>query len=251
MDLVQKGTLSKDAARFLDIAVFLQRNLLISGGTGSGKTTLLNILASRIPPQQRMIVIEDATELKIQSAHVVSFETQHPDPQGKGEVTIRDLLRAALRLRPDRIIVGEVRGAEALDLVTAMNTGHGGSMGTIHANSPVDALVRLETLALMAGTQIPPSAIRRQISSAIQLMVQIDRMSDGTRKVREISEVHSLPDENGQYRLTPIYRFEQKALGQDGKVLGELVPTGTLPSFMNQIELYRIPFPKEKFSQAA
>ncbi len=247
MDLIQKGSLSKDAARFLDVCIYLAKNTIISGGTGSGKTTLLNILGSRIPGHQRLLIIEDSSELKIQTDHVVLFESKPADSVGKGEVSIRDLLKSALRLRPDRIVVGEVRGPEALDLITAMNTGHGGSMGTTHANTPYDALVRLETLSMMGGTQVPVGAIRRQIASAIHLVVQIRRMHDGSRKVTHIAEVIAEVDETGRYQIQDIFRFIQRGKAADGKIVGELVPTGLIPSFYSEIELNRLPFPKEKF----
>ncbi len=248
VDLINRGTVSKDAARFLDVCVFLAKNMIVSGGTGSGKTTLLNVLGSRIPPTQRLLIIEDASELKIHTEHVVFFETKPADPMGKGEVSMRDLIRSALRLRPDRIVVGEVRGGEALDLITAMNTGHGGSMGTTHANNPYDALVRLETLAMMGDTQVPVAAIRRQIASAIHVVVQIKRMNDGSRKVTSISEVIPEVDKEGRYVIREIYRFVQRGRSQAGKIVGEIVPTGYLPSFMSEIELNRLPFPREKFA---
>jgi len=247
MDLIQKGSISKDAARFLDVSIYLAKNTIISGGTGSGKTTLLNILGSRIPGTQRLLIIEDSSELKIQTDHVVFFESKPADPMGKGEVSIRDLLKSALRLRPDRIVVGEVRGPEALDLITAMNTGHGGSMGTTHANTPYDALVRLETLSMMGGTQVPVGAIRRQIAAAIHLVVQIKRMHDGSRKVTHISEVIPEVDEAGRYQIRDLFQFIQRGKSSDGKIVGEMVPTGILPSFYAEIELNRLPFPKEKF----
>lgn len=248
VDLIEKGSITKDAARFLDMCIYLAKNTIISGGTGSGKTTLLNVLGSRIPGHQRLLVIEDSSELKIKTDHVVFFETKHPDAQGKGAVTIRDLIRSALRLRPDRIIVGEVRGSEALDLITAMNTGHGGSMGTTHANTPYDALVRLETLAMMGDSQVPVQAIRRQIAAAIQLVVQIKRLNDGSRKVTSIAEVIPEVDEHGRYKLRPIFEFIQKGTAADGKILGELIPVGNLPTFMREIEVNRLPFGKEKFT---
>jgi pilus assembly protein CpaF len=248
VDLINLGSISKDAARFLDICVYLARNTIISGGTGSGKTTFLNVLGSRIPGSQRLLIIEDASELKIKTDHVVYFETKHADALGKGEVTIRDLLRSALRLRPDRIVVGEVRGPEALDLVTAMNTGHGGSMGTTHANTPYDALVRLETLSMMGDTQVPVTAIRRQIAAAVHIVAQIKRLSDGSRKVTHITEVVPEIDEHGRYQLRDIFRFVQRAKSAEGKVIGEMVPTGYLPSFMQEIEINRLPFPREKFT---
>ena len=251
IDLINRGSISKDAARFLDVAIYLAKNTIISGGTGSGKTTLLNVLGSRIPGTQRLLIIEDSSELKIQTDHVVFFETKHADPQGKGAVTIRDLIRSALRLRPDRIVVGEVRGEEALDLITAMNTGHGGSMGTTHANTPYDALVRLETLSMMGGTQVPATAIRRQIAAAIHLVVQIKRLNDGSRKVTHISEVLPEVDEFGKYVIRDIFKFVQRGKTQDGKIVGEMIPTGYLPSFMSEIELNRLPYTREKFALPA
>lgn len=248
-DYIEWGSLTKDAARFLDICVFLAKNMIVSGGTGSGKTTLLNVLGSRIPNQERLLIIEDASELKIFTDHVVYFETRHKDSQGNGEVSIRDLLKASLRLRPDRIVVGEVRGPEALDLVTAMSTGHGGSMGTVHANRPYDALVRLETLAMMGDTQVPLTAIRRQISSSVQVVVQIKRLKDGSRKITDISEVLIDLDEAGKYQIHDLFTFVQKGVGPDGKILGELEPTGNLPTFMDEIEVNKLPFGREKLEK--
>ena len=248
IDLINKGSISKDGARFLDVCIYLAKNMIISGGTGSGKTTLLNVLGSRIPGTQRLLIIEDSSELKIFTDHVVYFETRHAEKPDEAEVGIKDLIRSALRLRPDRIVVGEVRGPEALDLITAMNTGHGGSMGTAHANTPYDALVRLETLAMMGDTQVPIAAIRRQIAAAIHLVVQIKRMNDGTRKVTHISEVIPEVDEHGRYQIRDIFRFVQRGRTAEGKIVGEMVPTGYLPSFMEEIELNRLPFPRDKFT---
>lgn len=248
VDLINRGSISKDAARFLDVSIYLAKNIIISGGTGSGKTTLLNVLGSRIPGTQRLLIIEDASELKIKTDHVVYFETRHGDPAtGKGAVTIRDLIKSSLRLRPDRIVVGEVRGPEALDLVTAMNTGHGGSMGTTHANTPYDGLVRLETLSMMGDTQVPVAAIRRQIACAIHMVVQIKRLDDGSRKVTNVTEVVPEIDEHGRYILRDIYKFIQRGKTPEGKIVGEMVPTGNIPSFMHEIEVNRLPFPREKF----
>lgn len=247
VDMINIGSITKDAARFLDVCIYLAKNIIISGGTGSGKTTFLNVLGARIPKHQRLLIIEDATELKIETDHVVLFETKHADASGKGEVTIRDLLRSALRLRPDRIVVGEVRGPEALDLITAMNTGHGGSMGTTHANTPYDALVRLETLSMMGETQVPVMAIRRQIASAVHVVVQIKRMNDGTRKVTHICEVIPDVDEHGRYQIRDIYRFFQRSI-QNNMIQGEMIPVGELPSFMDEIETNRLPFSKDKFN---
>lgn len=244
VDLIDRGTISKDAARFLDVAVFLSKNVIISGGSGSGKTTLLNVIGSRVPGNQRLLIIEDASELKIKTDHVVYFESQK-------NLTIRDLIRSALRLRPDRIVVGEVRGPEALDLITAMNTGHGGSMGTVHANAPYDSLIRLETLAMMGETQVPVTALRRQIASAIHLVVQAKRMSDGTRKITHISEVLPEVDENGRYQLKDVFKFVQKGLAENGKIIGELIPVGYVPSFYKEIEINRLPYPQERFQAPA
>lgn len=248
VDLINRGSLSKDAARFLDICVYLAKNIIISGGTGSGKTTLLNVIGARIPGTQRLLIIEDASELKIKTDHCVYFETKAPLPNGKGAVTIRDLIVSALRLRPDRIVVGEVRGPEALDLVTAMNTGHGGSMGTVHANTPHDGLVRLETLCMMGETQIPIAALRRQISSAIHIVVQIKRMHDGSRRVTDIAEVIPEVDDHGRYQVQNIFQFCMKGKTAEGKIVGEIVPTGYVPSFLHEIELNRLPFSKDKFT---
>ncbi|NBU21276.1 CpaF family protein [bacterium] len=251
VDLINRGSISKDGARFLDVCIYLAKNIIISGGTGSGKTTLLNVLGSRIPGTQRLLIIEDSSELKINTDHVVFFETKHANEMGKGGVSIRDLIKSALRLRPDRIVVGEVRGPEALDLITAMNTGHGGSMGTTHANTPYDGLVRLETLAMMGDTQVPIAAIRRQIASAIHLVVQIRRLQDGSRKVTHISEVIPEVDEQGRYQIQDIFRFIQRGKTAEGKIVGEFIPTGKLPSFMQEIEINRLPFPREKFTPPA
>ena len=247
VDLINRGSISKEAARFLDVCVYLSKNIIVSGGTGAGKTTLLNVLGSRIPKTQRLLIIEDSSELKVHTDHMVLFETKPADATGKGEVSVRELLRAALRLRPDRIVVGEVRGPEALDLVTAMNTGHGGSMGTTHANSPYDSLVRVETLAMMGETQVPVMAIRRQIASAIHIVVQIKRMPDGSRRVTHITEVMPEVDEHGRYQIQDIYRFIQRGRTPEGQIIGEMVAIGNLPSFMGEIEMNRLPFGREKF----
>ncbi len=248
VDLINRGSISKDAARFLDVCIYLAKNIIISGGTGSGKTTLLNVLGSRIPGTQRLLIVEDSSELKIHTDHVVFFETKHADAMGQGAVTIRDLIKSALRLRPDRIVVGEVRGPEALDLITAMNTGHGGSMGTTHANTPYDGLVRLETLAMMGDTQVPIQAIRRQISAAVHMVAQIKRMNDGSRKVTYVSEVIPEIDAAGKYIINDIFKFVQRGRTPEGKIVGDFVPTGNLPTFMDEIEINRLPFPREKFT---
>ncbi|HEX4923582.1 MAG TPA: CpaF family protein [Bdellovibrionales bacterium] len=248
-EYVRIGAISKDAAQFLDICMFLGKNILISGGTGSGKTTLLGMLCGRIPKGQRVIVIEDASELTIDYEHVVRFETRMADPQGKGEVSMKDLVKSSLRLRPDRIILGEVRGSEALDLVSAMNTGHKGCLGTIHANAPHEAIVRLEALAMGSDTKISEKAIQQQIVSGVNLVVQVNRFSDGSRRVAAISEMGPL--EGNQYTMTPVFDMGTVSLAADGKVIGELKATGHLPTFMAEIEAFRIPFPRTKFTPAA
>ncbi len=239
------GAITPDGAQFLELCMYLGKNILVSGGTGSGKTTLLGLLCGRIPNGQRVIVIEDASELTIHYEHVVRFETKQADAVGKGEVTIYDLLKSSLRLRPDRIIVGEVRGAEAFELIQAMNTGHKGCLGTIHSNSAEDALVRLESLALGAGG-VSERALQHSIGSAIDLVLQISRLRDGSRKVMSISEVFGT-DEKGNYVIKDIYNIPSLKLQPDGTLKGELQPTGELPSFMSEIEENRIPFPRSKF----
>jgi pilus assembly protein CpaF len=246
---VKTGALNKDSAQFLDICMFLGKNILISGGTGSGKTTLLGLLCSRIPKGQRIIVIEDASELSIDYDHVVRFETKMADPQGNGEVSMRDLLKSSLRLRPDRIILGEVRSSEALELINAMNTGHKGCLGTIHANSAFDAVIRLEALAMGSETKISEKAIQQQIGSAVDIVLQVSRFSDGSRRVAQISEMIGV--DGGHYNLTPIFDMNDIRLGANGQVLGDLKPTGQLPSFMEEIEAFRIPFSRSKFETAA
>jgi pilus assembly protein CpaF len=242
--------ISADAAAFLQVCVALGKNMVVSGGTGSGKTTLLNTLGRLIPHHERLLIVEDASELQVKAEHVVCFETTPGNVEKVGAMTIRDLIRSAMRLRPDRIIVGEVRGPEALDLIAVMNTGHGGSMGTTHANTPADALVRLESLAMMSETTIPINALRRQISSAVHLVIQAKRYSDGTRKISHISQTLGV-DEHGNYRCQDLFRFVQKGKGADGKVLGAMEPCGVLPTFMPEIEVNGYKYPRMKFARAA
>jgi len=239
-ELINFGAMSKDMARFLDIATILRRNILVSGGTGSGKTTLLNVLGSRIPGNERTLIIEDTAELQIKSQHVVRFETQHEDEMGKGKVEIRDLIKASLRLRPDRIIVGEVRGPEALDLVQAMNTGHDGSMGTLHANNPVQGMNRLETLCMLGDVGVPAQVIRLQVADAVHLVVQANRLRDGSRKITYISEILGL--KNDEYHVQDLFRFNQTGVDEDGKFLGHFEGCGNLPSFAEMIQNSGIPF---------
>lgn len=245
-DYIKLGAVTPDAANFLEISMFLGKNILVSGGTGSGKTTLLSLLCSRIPKGYRIIVIEDAMELNIEYEHVVRFETRMADELGKNEVSMRDLLKSALRLRPDRIIVGEVRGSEGMELVQAMNTGHKGSMGTIHANSPNDALVRLEALAMGGDAKISEKAMQYSIAGAIDMIIQISRLADGSRRIMSIAEVRGL-DKDYNYVVVPIYEMGNLVRGPDGKLVGQIEPTGEIPSFMNEIEDNRIPFPRAKF----
>lgn len=247
-DYIKLGAMTSDAAQFLDLSMFLGKNILVSGGTGSGKTTLLGLLCSRIPNGQRIIVIEDATELTIHYEHVVFFETKMADAQGRGEVSIRDLVKSSLRLRPDRIIVGEVRGAEALELIQAMNTGHKGCLGTIHANAAHDALVRLEALALGSDAKISEKALQYQIASAIDLIVQVSRYQDGSRRIATIAEVRGF-DPQGNYEVVPIFDIPQMVRGPDGRLHGQLEPTGERPRFMQEIIDNRIPFPESKFQR--
>jgi len=247
-DLIRSGSLSETGARFLDIAIYLGRNIIVSGGTGSGKTTILNVLGSRIPDTQRLIIIEDASELQIHAAHVVAMETRKEDPsRGIKGVSIRDLVISAMRLRPDRIIVGEVRGAEALDLIQVMNTGHRGSMGTVHANNPVDACTRLETLCLMGEAKIPPDAIRKMVGSAMEIIVQTSRYHDGGRRVSHISEILGV-DAHGNYVCKDIFRWIQTGKDESGKhFTGEMVPCNYVPSFFDEIVVNKLPFPKSNF----
>ncbi len=244
-DLISFGAMSSDMARFLDVAIILKRNILVSGGTGSGKTTLLNVLGSRIPGNERTLIIEDTSELQIKSNHVVRFETKHKDFEGKGEVSIRDLVRASLRLRPDRIIVGEVRGGEALDLIQAMNTGHDGSMGTIHANNPVQAMNRLETLCMLGDTGIPAHVIRAQVADAVHLIVQTNRMRDGSRKITYITECVGLTKE-GAYNMQDLFVYKQTGM-EEGKILGSHVSAGREPTFKELIQSSNLPLPMSIF----
>ena len=221
-----------DAATF-EAMVKARMNILVFGGTGAGKTTFLNILSASIPDDERIITVEDAAELILQQEHTVRLETRPPNIEGKGAVTQRDLVRNALRMRPDRIIVGEVRGGEALDMLQAMNTGHDGSISTIHANTPRDALSRIETMVLMAGFELPNKAIREQISSALNVILQLSRMSDGTRKVVTVSEITGM--EGDVVVMQDIFRFEKRGMDRDGKVLGEFRATGVRPKFLDAV----------------
>ena len=241
-DLISRGTLTPEAAKFLELCVRGRLNIVVSGGTGSGKTTTLNVLSSFIPGDERVITIENVAELQLQQEHVVTLESRDRNIEGKGEITIRDLVVNALRMRPDRIIVGEVRAGEALDMLQAMNTGHDGSMTTLHANSPRDALARLETMVLMAGMDLPLRAIREQIASAIDLVVQQERLRDGSRRVTSLSEVQGL--EGDVIVMQDIFRFKRRGESA-GRILGTLEPTGIRPRFAEKLEAAGIPIPPQ------
>jgi pilus assembly protein CpaF len=231
--LVKSGSMTEEAKEFLSLAVLLHKNMVIAGGTGSGKTSLLNALSAEIPENERIVVIEDSSELQLHQPHTVYLEAQPARPDGTGRVTIRDLFVDSLRMRPDRIVVGEIRRGEALDLVQSMISGHAGSLTTVHATTAHDAAVRLETLSLMSDVALPAHVARMQVGSAIQLVVQISRYFDGSRKVRAITECLGL-DETGNYRFQDLYRFEAAGTDAEGRVLGELKPTGTRPSFAEE-----------------
>ena len=228
------GSVDERARRLIRALVLLHKNVIVSGATSSGKTSVLNALSSFIPDNERVLVIEDASELQLQQRHIVPFETRKADKNGQGEVTIRDLIHSALRLRPDRIVIGEIRGGEALDLLQALNTGHAGSMSTIHANSPLDALRRIETCALLSGIDIPLSALRAQVASAIGAVVHTARLSDGSRKVVSIAEV--LPLERGEYRVRELHRWKTASIAPDGTVCGGF-EAGEAPSFVEEARI--------------
>lgn len=246
---VQLGAITVEGAQFLDAAMKLGKNILVSGGTGSGKTTLLGLLTSRIPPGERIIVIEDSTELNVEYEHVVFFETRMSNEQGDGEVSIRDLVISSLRLRPDRIIVGEVRGAEALELIQAMNTGHKGCMGTVHANAANESLTRLQALAQGGDAKISETALVMQIASAVDMIVQVSRYSDGSRRIASITEVLGL-DKEGKYEFRDVFRMSRLIKQPDGKLKGRLEPAN-LPTFMSEIEDNGIPFSRKLFTKKA
>jgi pilus assembly protein CpaF len=233
-ELVGIGALSPYMAKFLEACVVARLNLLVTGNTSSGKTTILNALSGFIPDDERIITIEDAVELKLKQRHVVRLETKRNNLDGAGEVSVRDLVRNALRMRPDRIVVGEVRGGEALDMLQAMNTGHTGSLTTLHANSPRDACSRLETMSMMAGLDMPLIAIRKQMAAAINLIVHLARLTDGSRKMTHITEIAGM--EGDVITLTDIFKFEQTGVSPDGKIIGQIRPTGMRPQFTPRLE---------------
>ncbi len=232
--LIDKGSLTQNMAAFIEACVVSKLNIIVSGGTGSGKTTLLNAISKYIPAGNRIVTIEDSAELKLQQPHVVRMETKPPNIEGKHAVSIRDLVRNALRMRPDRIVVGEVRGGECLDMLQAMNTGHDGSLTTLHANSPRDALSRMETMTMMAGMELPLRVVREQIASAVDLIIQLSRLKDGSRRVTYITEVSGMEGET--VVMTDIFKFEQTGISEDGKIIGELKPSGIRPLFTPRLE---------------
>jgi pilus assembly protein CpaF len=232
--LINYGSLTENMATFLRACVLARLNIIISGGTGSGKTTLLNALSSYIPENERIVTIEDSAELQLQQDHVLRLETKSASTDGHGAMTVRDLVRNSLRMRPDRIVVGECRGGEALDMLQAMNTGHDGSLTTIHSNSPRDAISRLETLIMMAGMDLPLKVVRQQVASAVDLIVQQSRLKDGTRKVTAITEVAGM--EGDTVVLTDVFKFEQTGVAEGGKIIGNLKPTGIRPIFSPRLE---------------
>jgi pilus assembly protein CpaF len=244
-DLVNFGTLTADMATFLDACVKARLNIFVSGGTGSGKTTTLNVLSNFIPDDERIVTIEDAAELQLGQDHVVSLESRPSNIEGKGAITIRDLVKNSLRMRPDRVVIGEVRGSEALDMLQAMNTGHDGSLATGHSNSPRDMISRLETMVLLGGVDLPIKAIREQISGALDLIIQQSRLKDGSRKITNITEVQGM--EGDVIVLQDIFNFVQEGVNEKGKIIGRLVPTGVRPKFYEKLEASGIHIPPSVF----
>ncbi|HKW73190.1 MAG TPA: CpaF family protein [Candidatus Dormibacteraeota bacterium] len=241
-DLIRLGSCSESAFGFLKACVFARANIVVSGGTGSGKTTLLNVLSGYIPSDERIVTIEDAAELQLRQRHVARLESRPAGPDGK-EITIRDLVISSLRMRPDRLVVGEVRGPEALDMLQAMNTGHDGSMTTLHANKPRDALSRIETLVLMAGYDLPVRAIRAQVTSAINVVVHLDRLRDGSRKVSQISELTGM--EEDVITMQEIFKFFRTGVDPQGRVMGRFSPTGIRPRVLDKLDELAIKMPAE------
>jgi pilus assembly protein CpaF len=247
--LVELGALTDEMLYLLSACVKARLNILVSGGTGSGKTTMLNALSSFIPSTERVITIEDAAELRLQQDHVVRLETRPPNAEGRGEVIMRDLVKNALRMRPDRIIVGEVRSGEALDMLQAMNTGHEGSLTTVHANTPRDAIARLETMILFAGSNLPDKAMREQIASALDVIIQVNRLSDGARRVVSVTEITGLDGDVVQ--LQEIYRYRREGISLDGTVVGRFEATGVRPRFADRLQVAGIDLPARLFLEAS
>jgi len=244
-DLVRFGSLTEDMGEFLSACVRARLNIVVSGGTGSGKTTTLNVLSSFIPEDERIITVENAAELQLRQDHVITLESRPPNVEGRGEVSIRDLVINCLRMRPERIVVGECRGGETLDMLQAMNTGHDGSMTTIHANSPRDGISRIETMCLMSGMDLPSRAIREQVASAIEVIVQQSRLKDGSRKITAITEVQGM--EGDVVVLQDVFTFEQTGIDERGKIVGTLRPTGVRPKFVEKFEALNIYLPPNIF----
>jgi pilus assembly protein CpaF len=245
--LIEKNALTKDMADMFEMCVRARLNVLISGGTGAGKTTLLNALSSYIPNDERIVTIEDSAELQLQQPHTVRLETRPANIEGRGEVSQRDLVKNALRMRPDRIVIGEVRGGEAIDMLQAMNTGHDGSLTTIHANTPRDALARIETMIQMTGMRLSDRAMRQQIASALDIVIQAARLSDGTRRITSISEITGMEGET--ITMQEIFHFERKGVDKDGKVLGRYRPTGVRPRFAERLKQYGMQLPRVFFEE--
>lgn len=248
--LVGFGALTDDAASTLHAMVAAKLNVLVAGGTGSGKTSMLNALSSFIPDGERVVVIEDSRELQLQRVHVVQLEARPPDPRGRGQVTVRDLFRATLRMRPDRIVVGEIRGGEALDLIQAMTSGHGGALSTLHATYPRDTLTRFETMAMMSDLQMPLVALRLQLASAVNLIVQVSRFQDGSRKVTHITEVLGFDVDRGEYITQDVFVRRHLGMGEHGQVLTEFVPSGVLPRCLGQLHEHGVDLPPAVYEAA-
>jgi pilus assembly protein CpaF len=246
-DLLNYKAFTPEMAMLMEACIKARLNVLISGGTGCGKTTLLNTLSSFIPGDERVVTIEDAAELQLQQDHVVRMETRPPNIEGKGQITTRDCVRNALRMRPERIIIGEVRGAEALDMLQAMNTGHGGSLATLHANSPREALTRLETMIMMGGFELPVKAMRQQISSAIDLIIQANRLQGGPRKITHITEVMNM--EQDVIIMQEVFRYKQLGIDQNGRAYGQFEATGVRPTFINRLEAKGVKLPSNMFAE--
>jgi pilus assembly protein CpaF len=244
-DYIAFGTLSPELARVMEVIVKSRLNVLISGGTGAGKTTALNILSGFIPLDERVVTIEDSAELQLQQPHVVRLETRPPNIEGRGEITSRDLVRNSLRMRPERIIVGEVRGGEALDMLQAMNTGHDGSLTTIHANSPRDALGRIENMVSMSGINFPIKALRAQIAAAINVVIQVARLEDGTRKLVSVQEINGM--EGDIITMSELFKFDREGIDNNGKVVGRIRATGVVPGFFKNLAHRGIDLPIETF----
>jgi pilus assembly protein CpaF len=238
-DIVNFGAVSPDMMKFLQMCVQHHKNIIVSGGTGSGKTTLLNVLSNFIPETERIVTVEDAAELKLNQPHIVSLEAKPPNMEGKGAITIRELVKNCLRMRPDRIVVGECRGGEALDMLQAMNTGHDGSLTTAHANTPRDMIARLEVMVMMSGMDLPSKAIREQVASAIDIIVQQTRYSEGSRKITNITEITGT--EGDIVQMQDIFVYKQEGFDENGKVKGEFVATGRIPEFYDELRQRGLP----------